>query len=150
MRQFSQINKAETRRLKRLLRFFVTSVILNIKESISATLRNHIINHVQFIQASLATYKQRLQSLNICKASRVAPAACFSKVPKVFGPISGATIPLISSQRRGSKPSNFAILLVFLTFKTCSKISFSKLADCSSTIGFSDPKSPRAFQETGP
>ena len=33
-------------------------------------------------------------------------------------------IPFISSQRRGSKPSNFAILLVFLTLKTCSKINF--------------------------
>ena len=40
--------------------------------------------------------------------------ACFSKVPKLFGPISGATIPFISSQRRGSKRSNFAIILVFL------------------------------------
>ena len=35
---------------------------------------------------------------------------CFSKVPKLFGPISGVTISFISSQRRGSKPSNFAIL----------------------------------------
>ena len=43
--------------------------------------------------------------------------ACFSKVPKPFEPISGATIPFISSQRRGSKPSKFAILLVFLTLK---------------------------------
>ena len=34
------------------------------------------------------------------------PGACFSKVPKLFGPISGATILFISSQRRGSKPSN--------------------------------------------
>ena len=36
--------------------------------------------------------------------------ACFSKVPKLFGPISGATIPFISLQSRGCKPSNFAIL----------------------------------------
>ena len=39
-----------------------------------------------------------------------------AKVPKLFGPVSGASIPVISSQRQGSKPSNFAILLVFLTF----------------------------------
>ena len=37
------------------------------------------------------------------KVSR--PGACFSKVPKLFGPISGVTIAFISSQRRGSKPS---------------------------------------------
>ena len=36
---------------------------------------------------------------------------CFSKVPKHFEPISGATIPF--------KPSNFAILLVFPNLKTC-------------------------------
>ena len=47
------------------------------------------------------------------------PGACFSKVSKLFGPISGATIPFISSQHRGSKPSNFAILLFFLSLKTC-------------------------------
>ena len=43
-----------------------------------------------------------------------APGACFSKVPKLFGAISGATTAFISSQCRGSKPSNFAVLLVFL------------------------------------
>ena len=46
------------------------------------------------------------------------PGASFSKVQKLFRPISGATIPFISSQRRGSKPSNFAILLVCLTLKS--------------------------------
>ena len=46
-------------------------------------------------------------------------APTFSKVPKLFRHITGATIPFISSQRRGFKPSKFAILLVFLTLKTC-------------------------------
>ena len=45
--------------------------------------------------------------------------ACFLNDPTLFGSISGTTIPFISSQRRGSEPSNFAILLVFVTFKTC-------------------------------
>ena len=48
------------------------------------------------------------------------PGACFSKVLKLFGPISGATIPFISWQCWGNKPSNFPILLLFLTLKTCS------------------------------
>ena len=34
----------------------------------------------------------------------------FLKVPKLFGPISSTTIPFISWQRRGSKPSIFATL----------------------------------------
>ena len=82
--------------------------------------------------------------------SLLGPGARFSKVPKLFGSISGATITFISSQRRGSKPSDFAILLVFLILKKCKKISFSKQADCSLTTSFSGPKSSRDFRETGP
>ena len=83
------------------------------------------------------------------ESDRIGSGACFLKVPKLFGPISGATIPFTSSQRQGSKPSNFAILLVFLILKTCKKISFSKQADCSLTTSFSGPKSSRDFRETG-
>ena len=86
----------------------------------------------------------------INQALRRRPGPCFSKVPKLFGSLSVATIPFISSQRRGSKPSNFAILLIFLMLKTCKKISFSKQADCSLTTSFSGPKSSRDFRETGP
>ena len=78
------------------------------------------------------------------------PGPCFSEVPKLFGPISGATNAFISSQRRGSKSSNFSILLVFLILKTCKKISFSKQADCSLTTSVSGPKSSREFRETDP
>ena len=78
------------------------------------------------------------------------PGACFSKVPKRFGPISGATIAFIPSQSRGSKHSNFAILLIFLILKTCKKITFSRWAYCSLTTSFSGPKSSWDFRETGP
>ena len=77
------------------------------------------------------------------------PGACFSKVPKRFGQIFGVTIPFISSQRRGSKPSNFAILLIFFTLKQCFKKHW-KQADCSLRTGFSGPKSFRDFREIGP
>ena len=74
----------------------------------------------------------------------IGQGACFSKVLKLFEPISSATIPLISSQRRGSKSSDFAILLIFRTLKACSKISFSKQADCrldsSVPLTHHDPK----------
>ena len=53
------------------------------------------------------------------KASDQYSGACFSKVPKLLRPISGATIPFISLQHQGSKPSNFTIILIFLTLKTC-------------------------------
>ena len=63
-----------------------------------------------------------------------------SRVPKLFGPILSAAITFISSRRRGSKPSNFTILSVFLTSKTYLRISFSKQAGCSLTTGYSGPK----------
>ena len=71
------------------------------------------------------------------------PVACFSKVPKLFEPISGATIPFISSQRRGSKLSNFAILLVFPTLKKHVKRSvFQKKRDRVSQHAFPEQISP--------
>ena len=83
-------------------------------------------------------------------AVELGPGACFSKVPKLFGPISGTTIPFIPSQHRGSKPSNFAILLILLILKACKKISFSKRADCSLTTSFSGPKSVGTFEKRAP
>ena len=73
------------------------------------------------------------------------PGTCFSKVPKLLGSILGSSIPVIPSQRRGAKPSNFAFLSVFRTLKTRWKIRDSKQADCNLTTGFSGLKSSRDF-----
>ena len=102
------------------------------------------------VTSCFCNYFSIIQSDCACKLCSNYPGACFSKVPKLFGPISGATIPFISSQHRGSRPSNFAIVLVFLMLKTCEKISFSKQADCSLITNFSGPKSSGDFRETGP
>ena len=55
--------------------------------------------------------------------------ACYSKVPKLFVATSGAIIPLKSRQRRGSKPSNFAILfaLFFVLFSFVSFFNFQNV-----------------------
>ena len=37
------------------------------------------------------------------------PGACFSKVPKPYGPFSGVTIPFVSQERTGFKSSNFTV-----------------------------------------
>ena len=44
----------------------------------------------------------------------------------LFGPIAGAAISFMSSHCRGSKPSNFAILWVFVTLKHVPKSAFQK------------------------
>ena len=52
--------------------------------------------------------------------------ACFSKVPKLFGPISGDIILFVSSKRRRLEPRNFAVIFIFIPFTTCEKISFTE------------------------
>jgi len=54
------------------------------------------------------------------KSTDSRPRVCYSKAPK----LSDATIPFTSSQRRGSKPSNFAVLLVFLILKHVKRSAF--------------------------
>ena len=46
------------------------------------------------------------------------PGACFSKVPKLFGRISGDIILFVSSKRRRLEARNFAVTFVFIPFTT--------------------------------
>ena len=46
------------------------------------------------------------------------PGACFSKVPKLFGCISGDIILFVSSKRRRLEARNFAITFIFIAFTT--------------------------------
>ena len=78
------------------------------------------------------------------------PGACFSKVPKLFGRISGGIILFVSSKRRRLEARNFAVILIFIPFTTYEKTSFTEKAGRSFTNGFSGPKSSRDFRETCP
>ena len=49
------------------------------------------------------------------------PGARFSKVPKLFGRISGDLILFVSSQRRGLEARNFAVISIFILFTTYEK-----------------------------
>ena len=50
----------------------------------------------------------------------------FSKVPKLFGRISGDTILFVSSKRRRLEARNFAVILIFIPFTTYEKTSFTE------------------------
>ena len=76
--------------------------------------------------------------------------ARFSKVPKLFGRISGYIILFVSSERRRLGTRNFAFILIFIPFTTYEKTGFPELACRSFTNGFSGPKSFPDFRETGP
>ena len=76
--------------------------------------------------------------------------AFFSKVPKLFGRISGDIILFVSSKRRRNEARNFAVILIFIPFTTYEKTSFTEKAGRSFTNGFSGSKSSRDFRETGP
>ena len=44
--------------------------------------------------------------------------ACFSKVPKLFGLISGDIILFVSSNLRRLEARNFAVIFIFIPFTT--------------------------------
>ena len=66
-----------------------------------------------------------------------APVARFSKVPKLFGRISGDLILFVSSKWRRLEARNFAVILIVIPFTTYQKTSFTELAGRSFTNGFS-------------
>ena len=76
--------------------------------------------------------------------------ACFSKVPKLFGLISGDIVLFVSSKLRRLEARNFAVIFIFIPFTTYEKTSFTECAGQSFTNGFSGPKRVRDFRETGP
>jgi len=78
------------------------------------------------------------------------PGACFSKVSKLLGRISGDIILFVSSKRRRFEARNFAVILIFTPFTTYEKTSFTEQAGRSFTNDFSGPKSSPDFRETGP
>ena len=81
---------------------------------------------------------------------RTSSGACFSKVPKLFGCISGDIIVFVSSKRRRLEARNFAGIFYFYSLYNIWKTSFTEQAGRSFTNDFSGPKSSRDFRETGP
>ena len=49
---------------------------------------------------------------------KVVPGACFLKVPKRFGRMSGDIILFVSSKRRRLKARNFAVIFIFISSTT--------------------------------
>ena len=65
------------------------------------------------------------------------PGARFSKVPRLFGRISGDIILFVSSKRRHLEARNVADIFIFIPFTTYKKTSFKESAGRSFTNGFS-------------
>ena len=76
-----------------------------------------------------------------CAGPMVSPGsgleARFSKVPKLFGHISGHIIRLVCSKGRRLEARNFAVILIYIPFTTYEKTSFTELVGRSFTNGFS-------------
>ena len=80
------------------------------------------INQVQrssLLLVSVSTYL-RLKLMGILSKSlrQLCTGACFSKVPKLFGRISGDIILFISSKRRRLEARNFAVIFISIPFTT--------------------------------
>ena len=54
------------------------------------------------------------------------PGACFSKVPKLFGRISGDIILFVSSERRRLEARNVAVILIYVPVTSYPKTSFTE------------------------
>ena len=54
------------------------------------------------------------------------PGARFSKVPKLFGRISGDIILFVSSKRKRLEARNFEVIFIFIPFTTYEKTSFTE------------------------
>ena len=77
-------------------------------------------------------------------------AACFSRVPKRLGCISGDIILFVSSERRLYEARNFAVIFMFIPFTTFVKTSFTELAYRSFTNGLSGRKRFGTFEKGAP
>ena len=71
-------------------------------------------NQFFFFGITLLFRQNKAQQIN-----SLIPGARFWKVPKLYGPFSGVTIPSVSRERRWFKSSNFTDSLLFVTLKTC-------------------------------
>ena len=74
----------------------------------------------------------------------------FLESPETLRAIFGCHNPLVPVEWRGFNSSNFTVISLFVTLKTCQKIGFPKQAVGSFTKVLSGPKRFRDFRETGP
>ena len=77
------------------------------------------------------------------------PGARFSKVPKLYGPFSGATIPFISQERRGFKSSSFSHFS-FCHLENMLKDRLSKTSGWQFHKWLSDPKVFWTYEKQAP
>ena len=87
---------------------------------------NHNIRHqrkclfqsvIKIQKTTLNTHKP-MKGVN-CSLQGGVAGARFWKVPKPYGPLSAVTILFVSQERRGFKSSNFIVIFLFATLKTC-------------------------------
>ena len=71
-------------------------------------------------------HKLGKESNNGIFAEDKTPGACFSKVPKLFGRISGDTILFVSLKLRRLEARDFAVIFIFIPFTTYEKTSFKE------------------------
>ena len=76
--------------------------------------------------------------------------ARFSKVPKLYGPFSGVTIPFVTQERRTFNSSNFTVNFLLVTLKACKNIGFPKQAVAISQMAFRARKVFGTFEKQAP
>jgi len=101
-------------------RYFCSTKTLTLTLSIFWTDQSEWERRRQAIQPLLKHQPLEIQNIEL------RPGACFSKVPKFFGRISGDIIIFVSSKRSRLKARNFAVIFIFIPFTTYEKTSFTE------------------------
>ena len=65
-------------------------------------------------------------SVKVGRILKTGSRARFSKVPKLFGRISGDIILFVSSKRRRLEARNFEVVFIFIPFTTYEKTRFTE------------------------
>ena len=120
--QFSSISSNLSARVQLLASIFACNLACLLKSTFYA---GSILNNKGGEASTVTTEDQWLLRTLFCQeqlsghVKQNTSGARFSKVPKLYGPFSGVTIPFLSQERRGFKLSNFTIIFLFVSLKTC-------------------------------
>ena len=83
-------------------------------------------SHVEKRSETQRLSGQTRESIHESRQIAATPGASFSKVPKLFGRISGDIILSVSSKRRRLEARNLAVIFIFIPFTTYEKTSFTE------------------------
>ena len=98
--------------------WFYEIVLDNLDLHRTRLLRHSLIEEARLVLFIHCQDPLRKRPKDMLYCTREGSGACFSKVPKLFGRISGDIILFVSSKRRRLEARNFAVIFISVPFTT--------------------------------